>query len=75
MLRQSRPRRMGGHPAIRGGSEGTFRRGGPHHQQPHGAYRRHHRPGGAEAALRRGALFRLQVRRRRAGEGLGKMGS
>ena len=47
---QSGPRGVGGHPAIRGVPQGALRRGAPHHQQPDGAYWRHHCLGGAEGA-------------------------
>ena len=50
---------------------GALRRGGRHHQQPHGAHRRHPGAVPAEGALHRGIVVRLQVRHRRPGEGLG----
>ena len=61
LLRQSRPRRLGRHPALQRQHQGAVRRRGGHHQQPHGA------DGGdlgaerAEGALRGSASHRQQI--------------
>ena len=71
LLRKSRTRRVGGGPPLRNPPEGDFRRGGRHHQQPHGTHRGDRRPLPAEGTLYCGTLLRLQVCHRRLGEGLG----
>ena len=62
MSRQSRPGRLGGAAVAAAGATRDLGRRSSHHQQSHGAARRHQRAAGAQAPRARADLHRFAVR-------------
>src|SRR6266849_6521082 len=63
--RQSRPGRLGLHPALRRTQEGNVRLGARNHEQPHGADGRDRGVARSQAAMRGGSDHRFGVREER----------
>ena len=73
LLRQPRPRGLGGRSPVRGGRKGALRRGARDHQQPHGAHRRHPGAGGPPGALPGYPHQRQPLPHRRRHQGLAQL--